>query len=103
MAKKSTASKVPPSADVERRYMKYPSELDSQFVKGGEIEHKGKVKDVMNRFDNRSLKDAAGHCILNPKEALMGAFEQALKSKKKLKNEEGIFTSDEPEKMFRNF
>jgi len=103
MAKKSQATKVPVSEDVERRYMKYPSELDRQFVKGGEIEHSGKVKDVMNKFDNRSLKDTAGHCILNPKEALMGAFEQALKSDKKLKNEEGIYTSDEATKMFRNF
>jgi len=103
MAKKNQATKPPKSEDVERRYMKYPSELDKQFVKGGEIEHKGRVKDVMNKFDNRSLKDSAGHVILNPKEALMGAFEQALKSDKKIKNEKGIFTSEEPEKMFRNF
>ena len=106
MSNKSQATKAPKSEDVERRYMKYPSELDSQFVKGGEIEHKGRVKAVMDKFDNRTLYDQAGHTILNPKEAIMDAFNQACKSDKKLLNEngrKGINVSDEAEKMFRNF
>lgn len=70
---------------------------------GGEIPHTGRVKDVMNKYDKRDLYDPAGHCILNAKEAIHGAFDQALKSKNKLKNEKGIYTSDEAEEMFRNF
>lgn len=105
MAKKDS-SKTPKSDDVERRHMKYPSQLDKQFMKGGEIEHKGKVKEVVEKFDNRTLKDQAGHTILNPKEALMDAFNQACKSPKRLLNEngkKGINVSDEAEKFFRNF
>lgn len=79
------------------------SSLYEKFGSGGEIPHTGKVKEVMSLYDKRSLKDAAGHCILNPKEAVMGAFLQACKSDKRLKNEEGIFTSDKPEELFRNF
>lgn len=93
--------------DVERRYMKYPSELDKQFVKGGEIPHRGIVKEAMDKFDQRKLKDQAGHTMLNPKEALMDAFNQACKSKKKLLNEngktKGIYQNDEAENIFRNF
>lgn len=82
--------------------MKKKKDLYEGFGSGGEIPHTGTVKKVMDLYDKRSLKDSAGHCILNPKEAVMGAFEQAIKSKHKLKNEEGIFTSDLPEKIFRN-
>lgn len=71
--------------------------------KGGEIPHSERVKAVMNLYDKRKAHDAAGHCIINSKEALMGAFEQQLKSKNKLKNDQGTFTSEEPEEMFRNF
>lgn len=73
---------------------------------GGEIPHTGRVKDVMSKFDNRVLKDQAGHTILNSKEAIMDAFNQACKSEKKLLNEngrKGIDVSDEPERFFRNF
>lgn len=73
---------------------------------GGEIPHEGTVKQVMNKFDNRTLKDQAGHTIINSKEAMMDAFNQALKSKKKLLNEngnKGIDVSDLPDKIFRNF
>jgi hypothetical protein len=100
------ARKKPENDDVERRYMKYPSELDKQFVKGGEIPYMGRVKAVMDKFDNRTLFDQAGHTILNPKEAAMDAFNQACKSDKKLLNEngrKGINVSDEAEKIFRNF
>ena len=71
--------------------------------KGGEIPHTERVKEVMNLYDRREAYDSAGHCILNSKEALMGAFEQQLKSKTRLKNEHGIFESEKPEEMFRNF
>lgn len=106
MAKKSQATNVPKYPEVERRYMKYPSELDKQFVKGGEIEHRGPVKAVMEKYDNRTLYDQAGHTIINCKEAIMDAFNQACKSDKKLLNEngkKGINVSDEAEKFFRNF
>lgn len=106
MAKKTMATKMPKSEDVERRHMKYPSELDKQFVKGGEIPHRGIVKEAMDKFDQRKLKDQAGHTILNPKEAIMNAFNQACKSKKKLLNENGktrIYQNDEAENIFRNF
>lgn len=79
------------------------SSLYDKMGSGGEIPHTGRAKEVMDLYNKRKLKDSAGHCILNPKEAVMGAFEQALKSDKKLKNEEGIYTSDEATKMFRNF
>lgn len=79
------------------------SSLYDQMGSGGEIPHSGRVKQVMNLFDKREAYDSAGHCIINPKEAIMGAFDQALKSKNKLKNEHGIFNSEEPEEMFRNF
>ena len=104
MAKKSKA--LNPD-DVERRYMKYPSELDKQFVKGGEIPYHGVVKEAMDKFDKRKLKDQSGHTMLNPKEAIMGAFNQACKSKKKLLNEngttKGLYQNDEAERIFRNF
>lgn len=106
MAKKKDSTKAPKSEDVERRYMKYPSELDKQFVKGGEIVHTGRVKEVMDKFDNRTARDQAGHIILNPKEAIMDAFNQACKSKKKLLNEngkKGINISDLSSEIFRNF
>ncbi len=92
--------------DIERRYMKYPSELDKQFVKGGEIPHLGKVKEAMTKYDQRKLRDQAGHTILNPKEAIMDAFNQACKSKKKILNEngtKGTYQNDEAADIFRNF
>jgi|GEM_PF-6681893 len=79
------------------------SSLYDGMGSGGEIPHTGKVKEVMNLYDKRSLKDSAGHCILNSKEALMGALNQSLKSKNRLKNDEGIYTSDAATDEFRNF
>ena len=82
------------------------SDLDQQFKRGGEIPHIGRVKAVMDKYDNRTLKDQAGHTIINCKEAMMDAFNQACKSDKKLLNEngkKGINVSDEAEKIFRNF
>lgn len=105
MAKKSDANRTPKSEDIERRKMKYPSDLDKQFVKGGEIPHKGIVKDAMAKFDERKLRDQAGHTILNPKEAIMDAFNQACKSKKKLLNENGktrIYQNDQAATIFRD-
>lgn len=83
--------------------MKKKSSLYENMGTGGEIPASGWTKKVMDLYDKRKLKDSAGHCILSPKEAAMAAYEQAVKSNMRLKNEEGIFTSDEPEKMFRNF
>lgn len=86
--------------------MKKKSSPYSECGSGGEIPHTGRVKQVMNKFDNRTLTDQAGHTILNAKEAIMDAFNQACKSNKKLLNEngrKGINISDEAEEMFRNF
>ncbi len=86
--------------------MKKKSSPYESFGKGGEIPHTGRVKEVMNKFDNRTLTDQAGHTIINPKEALMDAFNQSCKSDKKLLNEngkKGINLSDLPQKIFRNF
>ncbi len=86
--------------------MKKKSSPYESFGKGGEIPHTGRCKEVMDKFDNRTLYDQAGHTILNPKEAVMDAFNQACKSDKKLLNEngrKGINISDKAEKIFRNF
>lgn len=73
---------------------------------GGEIPHQGVVKEVMNQYDNRTMKNQAGHIVNCPKEALMDAFNQACKSKKRLLNENGKKGMDMPtlpDTIFRNF
>lgn len=84
---------------------KKTSDNQKMFEKGGRIEYKGAVKEVLDKFENRTLRDNAGHVILNPKEACMDAFNQACKSPKKLLNEngrKGIDVSDLPSEIFRN-
>ena len=82
------------------------SDIYKGFGKGGNIPYEGPVKAVMDKFKDGTLYDQAGHRILNSKEAVMDAFNQACKSDKKLFNEngkKGINVSDEAQEMFRNF
>lgn len=81
------------------------SDIYAQMGSGGEIPKRGVVKEVVDKYHKRTLKDNAGHTILNYKEACMDAFNQATKTKNELLNQngkKGIDISDLPDKIFRN-
>lgn len=55
------------------------------FGHGGEIPYTGKEKEIMDKFHAGKLKDASGHTIVNPKQAVMEAFSQCCRGNHKEK------------------